>query len=751
MLGFLCILLCATANAAGTQPAFPGAEGFGAYTAGGRGGRVIEVTNLNVEGPGSLQAACKAKGPRIVVFRVSGIIERGVGITEPYITIAGQTAPGDGICIRNGGIGVYTHDVVVRYLRARPGDHPFGPGGENRDCIALSGDGKKVHNVIIDHCSGSWGIDENIQLWGSHRNVTIQWCISSESLADSLHPKGPHGMGMILGCGDLTVSVHHCLLAHHGGRLPFINSKYSKRHSVVDYRNNVMYNHGPWSCSTANGAVLWNYVGNVIKPGVGSRGTAQGISLSNHKPATRIYVRDNIWAAKPERTKDPWNIVRAGSRPELAAARSSEPLPTPPVATQAASETLETVLAHVGCTRPVRDVVDARVVSEVRAGTGRFIDSQEDVGGWPLYASKEPPPDSDHDGMPDQWEEKHAFNPNDASDGPKDRDGDGYTNVEEYLNLTSPDIADTDKADTDKADTGTRFPQAPVLEQPGNDALRGAAARKAGKQRLAKLKEPGWSNETAKPFVRKARASGQEVADYLGIQFVRVPKGQFDVGPRHVKLTKDYELSACEVTQSQWVAVMGTRPWKGQIAGHDDPALPAYYVNYADCQEFIRRLNSCGTRVYRLPTYCEWMYAAKGGTDSRWGFGNERQRVPEHAWCLADFRNARGELVRQRPKFPQAVGKLKPNAYGLLDMSGNVREWVHDWAGFWYFTTHYTDDDLIDPLGPDGPEHPGWDETRRVCGGHFRYAQWYILRFPASRHKPHYRGLVGFRLHRELP
>lgn len=163
-------------------PAFPGAEGFGAHTPGGRGGRIIEVTNLNTDGPGSLQAACSAKGPRIVVFRVSGIIDAGVGITEPFITIAGQTAPGDGICIRNGGIGVYTHDVVVRYLRARPGDHPFGPGGENRDCISVAGPADRVYNVVIDHCSASWGTDENIQLWGGQRNITIQWCITSESL-----------------------------------------------------------------------------------------------------------------------------------------------------------------------------------------------------------------------------------------------------------------------------------------------------------------------------------------------------------------------------------------------------------------------------------------------------------------------------------------------------------------------------------------------------------------------------------------
>jgi len=721
--------------------AFPGAEGFGAYTPGGRGGRIIEVTNLNPEGPGSLQAACRAKGPRIVVFRVSGVIDRGIGITEPYVTIAGQTAPGDGICIRNGGLGVYTHDVVVRYLRARPGDHPFGPGPENRDCIALSGEGDRVHDVIIDHCSASWGTDENIQLWGSQRNVTIQWCISSESLMDSLHPKGPHGTGMILCVSDFTVSIHHCLLAHHGSRLPFINSKRSKQYSVVDYRNNVMYDHGPWTCSSLNGAVWLNYVGNVIKPGLESRGKVRGITLSNRKPATRIYVADNIWAAKPERMKDAWKIIASGAEAEVASYRSQQPLPAPPVMTQPAAQTVETVLAHVGCTQPVRDVVDARIVAEARAGAGCFVDSQEDVGGWPRYASKEPPTDSDHDGMPDAWEKLHSFDTGDPSDGPKDRDGDGYTNVEEYLNLTDPG----------RPDTGAPVPHPAVTAQAGNSALRGDAARKAGEERLVKLQEPAWSDDTAEPFVQKVRASGQEVADHLGLRFVRVPKGELDVGQRHVKLTKDYELSACEVTQAQWVTVMGTRPWAGQFAGRDAPALPAYYVNYADCQEFVRRLNACGDRRYRLPTYCEWTHAAKGGTNSLWGFGNDPRRVPEHAWCTLKYRDQDGKLVRRRADAPQTVGQLKPNPYGLYDMSGNVREWVHDWFHYWYFTTHYESKDLIDPLGPDRPEQPGWDETRRVCGGHFRYREWYILRFPAARHKPHYRGFVGFRLHRALP
>ena len=184
VLGALCLLLGAATRAAAPLPAFPGAEGFGAHTPGGRGGRIIEVTNLSSDGPGSLREACAAKGPRIVVFRVGGIIEGSVSVREPFITIAGQTAPGDGICIRNGVFHVGTHDVIVRHLRVRPGDHPFGPCASDRDCISVSGPGDRVHDVIIDHCSVSWGIDENMGTWGRPRNVTFQWCITSESLLD---------------------------------------------------------------------------------------------------------------------------------------------------------------------------------------------------------------------------------------------------------------------------------------------------------------------------------------------------------------------------------------------------------------------------------------------------------------------------------------------------------------------------------------------------------------------------------------
>ena len=727
-------------------PAFPGAEGFGAYARGGRGGRVIEVTNLNTSGPGSLQAACSAEGPRIVVFRVSGIIEGGLGIAKPFLTIAGQTAPGDGICLRNGTLTVAAHDVIVRHLRVRPGDHPFGRGPSNRDCLDVSGD--RTRDVIIDHCSFSWGIDENVSTWYGPRNVTIQWCISSESLLDSLHPKGPHGMGMLLGNRDNTVTVHHCLLAHNSGRNPLLASR-GKTASIFDFRNNVIYNHGKWSCThfgSASRLGVINFVGNTIKMGANgmpSRPRGLGITV---KRGQKAYVRDNVWPGRPAGDVDDWLVVGGclgpKRKPVSEAGRLREPTAAPRVTTEPATRAYESVLSFAGCSRPVRDVVDARIMQEVRARTGHIIDSQEDVGGYPDYASATPPADTDHDAMPDSWEKRHGFNPNDASDGPKDRDGDGYTNVEEFLNETDPT----------KPDSGAAIAQRPVQVQAGNDRIRGQGARRIGEERLAKLKTVSATPESREALLKKVRESDKEAADFLGIKFVRIPRtgksgGEFMLRKVKMVLSKPFELSACEITQKQWETVMGTRPWSGQIGGKDDPEFPASYVSYLDCQEFIARLNASGGRKYRLPTLCEWIFAARAGTDSHFGFGTDKAKVPEYAWCSMKYRGPDGRFVRRSCTAPQAVGRLKANPWGLHDIAGNVHEWCHDWFGFDY---HYRSllkpgPPRIDPMGPKTGEY------HLLCGGHFRYRRGDILRYRRSNHRPHYRGVgVGFRLRRSL-
>ena len=728
-------------------PAFPGAQGFGSTTPGGRGGRVIEVTNLNVDGPGSLQAACSAKGPRIVVFRVSGLIPSRVTFREPFVTIAGQTAPGDGICIR-GSLGVNADHAIVRYVRLRPGDHPLGTNPEQRDCFSVRG-----KNVVIDHCSASWGIDENTSVYGPWDMVTVQWCITSEALYDSIHPKGPHGKGMILGCASMArVSVHHCLFAHNSDRNPLITATHEPA-PLYDIRNNVCYARFP-ACVQIKGHPRVNLVGHTIRRGVpGPHRKWQrwfGVAVSSpvlgrYGPAL-LYVADNRWPADPKGKGDPWAIVSRPDRPNKFAQRVGKPLPAWPVATQPAAEAYEDVLRYAGATRPVRDVVDDRIVAEVRAGLGGIIDSQEEVGGWPNYASAAPPPDADHDGMPDAWEKRHGLNPSDPADGPKDRDGDGYTNVEEYLNRTDPA----------KPDTGAPIAQGPVKVQAGNDRLRREAARKAGEERLARLMKPNATDGSAGALLERTRASGKDVAEVLGVKLVRIEPGAFEMpNPKQprtkikVRITKPYEIGATEVTQGQWEAVMGTRPWQGRPAVKEGPDCPATYVSYIDAQEFLRRLNACGGPKWRLPTQAEWRLAARGGTSFAYGFKDDVERVPEYAHCCSRVWKGKRMVSKRFPTTPIEAGRLKPNPFGLHDMAGNVREWVSDYASMHYFTKLKTYG--VDRTDPTGPKT---GTQRTVCGGHFRYMSRQVLdclRRPYSGHKPYYRGFgVGFRVARDV-
>jgi len=228
--------------------------------------------------------------------------------------------------------------------------------------------------------------------------------------------------------------------------------------------------------------------------------------------------------------------------------------------------------------------------------------------------------------------------------------------------------------------------------------------------------------------------------------FVRIPAGEVMMGEVKVVVTKAFELSACEISQAQWEAAMGTRPWAGQPHAKDDPQCLVTYVNYLDCQELIARLNACGGRTYRLPTWSEWRHAARGGTDSPYGFSADWRRVHEYAWCFARKYNRENRMVGKRvPKTPQPVARLKPNPYGLYDLAGNGAEWCHDWFGTWSYREGPA---RTDPMGP------ATGTFRRVCGGHFADRQQAILWYcsEGSMHRPWYRGFgVGFRLYRALP
>lgn len=415
-------------------PAFPGAEGFGKYTIGGRGGRVIEVTNLNDSGPGSLRAACEAEGPRTVVFRVSGTIplESELKLNNPYVTIAGQTAPGDGICIKNYQFSFDTQHFICRYLRFRPGDET------RKEQDAFGGEGD---HIIVDHCSASWAIDETLSI-NKASNLTVQWCMVTESLYDSYHKKGKHGYGGLW--GGPGGSWHHNILAHHSSRNPRASG--NEESGLLDFRNNVVYN---WGFNSAYGGEIWprNWINNYYKYGPATSESVRDRIFLQKDPRGRMFADGNYVWGFPEISRDNWkggiDFAPDGEATEQTL-RATVPYVVAPVTTQPAEEAFELVLSHAGCSLS-RDQVDRRIVEEIRRGTATYgesyggggkgiINSQEAVGGWPELRSSDPPVDSDHDGMPDAWELKLGFDPRDAADGPTDSDGDGYTNLEEYLN-----------------------------------------------------------------------------------------------------------------------------------------------------------------------------------------------------------------------------------------------------------------------------------------------------------------------------
>jgi pectate lyase len=437
-------------------PAFPGAEGAGAYTPGGRGGKVYLVKNLNDKGPGSLREAVEARGPRMVLFRVAGIIhlETPLKISHPFITIAGQSAPGDGICIRNQTFEINTHDVVLRYLRFRRGNLKV------RD-DALGG--HPVKNVIVDHVSASWGLDENLSLYRHMakgpdgkdlklptENLTIQWCISSEALN-----RYNHAFGGIWGGKNCT--FHHNLFACNTGRNPSIGMG-----GDFDFRNNVLFNWRHRTIDGGDGSSRVNIVANYFKPGPATSGALRyrickidGRSSRYEFPGFgKWYVADNYVDGNPKVTADNWaggvqyaparkdkqEIVPMGTEKDV---RVRKPFPAAPIQQEKAGEAYAAVLANAGASLPRRDAVDLRIIRSVRTGKPTYkngiIDAPADVGGWPEYkAGDGPDVDTDGDGIPDWWEKKYGLDPNDPSDGVKDLNGDGYTNLEKYLNGIDP-------------------------------------------------------------------------------------------------------------------------------------------------------------------------------------------------------------------------------------------------------------------------------------------------------------------------
>jgi fibronectin type 3 domain-containing protein len=395
------------------QVAFPGAEGFGAYTTGGRGGTVYEVTNLNDSGPGSLRDAI-SRSNRTIVFRVSGNIElqSALQITGSSITIAGQTAPGHGICVRDYPTIINSNNVIIRFMRFRLGDK-----------YGLSSDAFNINDqkdVILDHCSIGWGGDECAS-WYGNVNVTIQWCIIGEGLSYL-----GHSMGGLWG-GNTT--YHHNLIHTCGSRHPKFAYTYDE--DITDHRNNVIYNWGYQSayCSPT-GRV--NIVGNYYKSGPATDASVRNRIVYSEYDTKRLYVAGNYVSNYPDITADNWNGGVHG-----VPIRHEVPFAAPAISEQSSEAAYQLVLMHVGASLK-RDAVDLRVIDNVTNGTGTIIARPDDVGGFPVLASLEAPLDSDHDGMPDDYEIEHDLNINDPEDRNGDANNDGFTNLEEYLNSLVP-------------------------------------------------------------------------------------------------------------------------------------------------------------------------------------------------------------------------------------------------------------------------------------------------------------------------
>jgi hypothetical protein len=461
-------------------PAFPGAEGGGMYSFGGRGGKVLVVTNLHDDGPGSFREACETPGPRIVLFNVAGIIrlKDRIRVRAPYITISGATAPGDGVCIAGNTVELETHDIVVRHMRFRRGSTD---PTERNDSLG----GNPIGNLIIDHVSASWGLDENMSMYrhmyqpsdGSKElklptvNVTIQHSIFSEAL-NTYH----HAFGSTI--GGLNSTFHHNLWACNTGRNPSVGM-----YGDFTFVNNVLYNYRHRTVDGGDQRSFFNIINNYLKPGPGTPSSAVAYRLL--KPESerskvvvdnfgKAYVAGNVVEGHPRVTSDNWD---GGVQPDSRAAvdevlpkiKVAQPFAHGPLTIQPAAVAYERVLDQSGATLPKRDAVDRRIIDMVRTGRVTatniapeslvkaervgyapqwveelrssvpkgYITDPSEVGGYPDYRG-EPYLDTDGDGLPDDWETSHGLDRLNPADANFDVDKDGYTSIEDFINGVSP-------------------------------------------------------------------------------------------------------------------------------------------------------------------------------------------------------------------------------------------------------------------------------------------------------------------------
>lgn len=435
--------------------AFPGAEGFGKHTTGGRGGKIFIVANLNDKGPGSFREAAETKGKRIIVFALSGTIHLETKLSiKGDATIAGQSAPGDGICLADQPVSLGGDNIIVRYLRFRMGDKyqsqagmVDGSGGDD----AFGGTRRK--NIIIDHCSMSWSTDEVFSVYGGD-STTLQWNIISEPLNYSYHFETGdkdyehHGFGGIW--GGLNLSAHHNLFAHRNNRCPRFNGTRHTPTEFVDYRNNVIYNWGSNNIYAGEGG-NYNIANNYFKYGPNTNVNVRYRIASPGKnetiPFGKWYVEGNYVDNAKDITGDNRKGVHmgnGGTEKDKNECLQSQPFSTEEISVQTAKEAYVAVLQFAGCSLPVRDTLDMRIMQNVVERKGNFVDVQGGfphgtdyeltINAWPALKSLPAPADNDKDGMPDDWEKKSGLNPADASDALKLSLHKFYTNIEMYLN-----------------------------------------------------------------------------------------------------------------------------------------------------------------------------------------------------------------------------------------------------------------------------------------------------------------------------
>lgn len=520
---FISCSLSAVADEA-RQIAFPGAEGFGRYTSGGRGGTVYHVTTLeDNNNAGSLRYAVNQKGKRIIVFDIGGTItlKSTLSLKNGDITIAGQTAPGDGICVTGYPFQINANNVIIRYMRFRVGNENVTINGADGWDGLGSLDQK---NIIVDHCSVSWSIDECCSFSGCS-NITLQWSLVSQSLVNAGHGKGAHGYGG--NWGGSGASYHHNLLAHHGSRTPRLGPRpTTQKDERMDMRNNVIYNFGGNGCYGGEGMKV-NIVNNYYQPGPGSPSGNKAKRIAGIGIRTREYCHDengnpnayypmmHVWgkyyvngnanSQHADVTKDNWtygmyNQIDASGNDGTYTAKTKDtikldsPIPFEPVTTHTVWKTYNKVLDFAGASLK-RDALDAIMVSDTKTGKASFtgdgngkgfINSQKDIVysdgsvGLPKLANGTPETDSDGDGMPDAWETANGLNPNDKADGSiysLDKFG-YYTNVEIYINSIVESISKTQNSDAETTVADEYYPEWKSVDgtvhNPGSVAPNGA-------------------------------------------------------------------------------------------------------------------------------------------------------------------------------------------------------------------------------------------------------------------------------------